>query len=129
KLNAQTEAANGKLTFDQLADRYLEGHVRIPTRRLLSRKLMELHVRCLREVVITNTDGLKMPLGQRTVESITKTDVENVRRIWRAHQPRAKGGEVGTNRLLSRLRHMFNWAIAEELADHTPFKRHGVTVV
>ena len=30
--------------------------------------------------------------------------------------------------MLSRLRHMFNWAIAEGYVDQTPFKRNGVTV-
>jgi integrase len=43
--------------------------------------------------------------------------------------PRTKGGVVGANRLLARLRHLFNWAIAQGYVDHSPFKRHGVTVV
>ncbi len=43
--------------------------------------------------------------------------------------PGLKGGEVGINRLLQALRHVFNWAIAEGYCDQTPFKRHGVTVV
>lgn len=42
---------------------------------------------------------------------------------------RGKGGEVGINRLLARVRHFFNWAIAEGYCDASPFKRHGVTVV
>ncbi len=33
------------------------------------------------------------------------------------------------NRLLARLRHLFNWAIAQGYVDATPFKRHGVVVV
>jgi integrase len=43
--------------------------------------------------------------------------------------PGSKGGEVGINRLLGVLRHVFSWAIAEGYCDETPFKRHGVTVV
>ncbi len=43
--------------------------------------------------------------------------------------PGSKGGEVGINRLLGVLRHVFTWAIAEGYTDSTPFKRHGVTVV
>jgi integrase len=31
--------------------------------------------------------------------------------------------------MLARLKHFFNWAIAEGLTDHHPFKRHGVTVI
>ena len=38
-------------------------------------------------------------------------------------------GTVGCNRLLARLQHMVNWAIAEAMLDENPFKRGGVTVV
>lgn len=41
----------------------------------------------------------------------------------------AKGGEAGINRLLSRLRHVFNWSIAEGYITTTPFKLGTVTVV
>jgi len=41
----------------------------------------------------------------------------------------AKGGEVGTNRLLSRLRHVFSWAIAEGYITDTPYKRGPLTVL
>lgn len=44
-------------------------------------------------------------------------------------RPGAKHGEVGINRLLARLRHVFSWAITEGYVTDTPFKRHGVTVV
>jgi integrase len=40
-----------------------------------------------------------------------------------------KAGEVGTNRLLTRLQHLFTWAIGEGLVDQTPFKRNGVLVI
>ena len=43
--------------------------------------------------------------------------------------PGCKGGEVGINRLLERVRHLFAWAIVEGYADHHPFKRHGEVVV
>ena len=36
---------------------------------------------------------------------------------------------MGINRLLARLRHLFNSAIAEGYVTDSPFKRHGVTVV
>jgi integrase len=44
-------------------------------------------------------------------------------------RPGSKGGEVGINRLLSRLRHVFSWAIAEGHITDTPFKRGPVTVL
>ena len=40
-----------------------------------------------------------------------------------------KGGQVGLNRFKARVRHLFNWAIAQGYRDDTPFKRHGVNVV
>src|SRR2546427_5414395 len=43
--------------------------------------------------------------------------------------PGSKGGEVGINRLLERLRHLFSWAIEEGYIDSTPFKRGGQVVV
>ena len=41
----------------------------------------------------------------------------------------SKGGQVGLNRFKSRVRHFFNWAVAEGYRDDTPVKRHGVNVV
>jgi integrase len=40
-----------------------------------------------------------------------------------------KGGQVGLNRFKARVRHLFNWAIAQGYRDETPFKRQGVNVV
>ena len=40
-----------------------------------------------------------------------------------------KGGHVGLNRFKARVRHFFNWTIAQGYRDDTPFKRHGVNVL
>jgi integrase len=40
-----------------------------------------------------------------------------------------KGGQVALNRFKARVRHFFNWAIAQGYRDDTPFKRHGVNVI
>lgn len=119
---------DGPMTFGNLADLYLEQHVRVPGRRPLGRKIMEYNVRSLREIEIP-VGGCQLPFEAKLLEDITKADIEAIRRIYRDHAPREKGGEVGCNRLLARLRHMFNWAIGEGYMDHTPFKRHGVTVI
>ena len=41
----------------------------------------------------------------------------------------AKQGEVGTNRLLTRLRHIFAWAVEFGYVEASPFIRGGVTVI
>jgi integrase len=43
--------------------------------------------------------------------------------------PGNKAGEVGINRLLERLRHLFAWSIEEGYIESTPFKRGGQVVV
>jgi integrase len=59
----------------------------------------------------------------KTFGAIMKADIEAVRNRRRTR------GVVGTNRLLARLRHLFNWAIAEGYVTCTPFKREGVSVI
>ena len=68
---------------------------------------------------------------RRRAEVDAEPKVEGQTPVQREPLPRLgkKGGEVETNRLLARLRHMINWAIGEGWVDETPFKRHGVTVV
>ena len=90
---------------------------------------MERHVRLLRRTLLPSGSGTMVTLEARRFDSITRADVEEIRRLSTLNMPRTKGGVVGANRLLARLRHMFNWAIAQGYADHSPFKRHGVTVV
>ena len=124
---ARGPARRSPLTFGQLADDYLKQHVRIPTRRPLGRKLMEWHVGALRRAPVERA-GCRLTLEEITVAQVTKADLETLRRYWRTRLPRDKGGEVGANRVLSRLRHIFNWAIAEGYVEQTPFKRNGVTV-
>lgn len=45
------------------------------------------------------------------------------------HANTSKGGEVGTNRLLERLRHVFVWAIKKRKLKETPFRIGVVSVV
>lgn len=76
-----------------------------------------------------------MRLEAKPIDAITKADVEAVRAWRRAElaagrsRPGTKGGEAGINRLLSRLRHVFSWAIGAGHLTETPFKRGPVTVV
>lgn len=121
-------------TFGDVCDEYLERHVRVPTRRARGRREMEILVAMLRRAGIPAARGT-MRLECKEIRAVTRADVEAVR-LWRRQEQASmrgragsRGGEVGTNRLLSRLRHIFNWAIAEEYLEATPFKRGPVTVV
>lgn len=124
-----------RLTFGDVCDEYLKRHVRTPTRRPGGRQMMEILIAVLRRAEIPAAQGATVRLEQKPIDAITKADVEAVR-TWRraelaAGKARvgAKGGEAGINRLLSRLRHVFNWAIAEGYITETPFKRGPVSVV
>ena len=124
-----------RLTFGDVCDRCLKRHVRIPTRRPRGRREMEILIATLRRAEIPGANGAIIRLETKAIDAVTRADVEAVR-DWRRQQqaaskskPGAKGGEVGTNRLLSRLRHIFSWAIAEGHIIETPFKRGPVSVV
>lgn len=126
-----------RLTFGDICDEYLKRHVRLPTRRPGGRKLMEGHVALLRGAEIPAAQGATITLESKSITDITKADIEAVR-VWRRQQqgaavgqsrPQAKGGEAGTNRLLSRLRHLMSWAVVEGYIAETPFRRGGVSVV
>lgn len=124
-----------RLTFGDVCEKYLDRHVRTPTRRPRARREMETLIAMGRRAEIPAANGTTARLEQKPIDVITKADIEAVR-SWRRQEqatgtsrPGSKGGEVGTNRLLSRLRHVFSWAIAEGHIADTPFKRGPVTVL
>ena len=124
-------SSDTELTFGDVVERYLERHVRVPTRRARAVQQAVSHLRILRRAQVPGPGGRSVVLADKRIDSITKADVEAIREARRRHpeRPGVKGGEVGINRLLARLRHLFSWAIAEGYTTETPFKRHGVTVV
>lgn len=124
-----------RLTFGDVCDQYLARHVRTPTRRPRGRREMEIMIALLRRAEVPGPGGAGVRLEVKAIDAITRADVEAVR-TWRRQEQAAgkskvgaKGGEVGTNRILSRLRHVFAWAIAEGHIEATPFKRGSVSVV
>lgn len=136
---AETPAATTTLTFGGMADKYLTLHVRVPTRKPGAIRATENYVAILKSAKVPGPGGSSMLLKDRPIDAVTKADVESAR-DWRRAQlhrapaeqrvrPGEKDGEIGIEHLLQTLRHMFNWAIAEGYVDHTPFKRHGVTVI
>lgn len=145
-----------RLTFGDVADHYIKRHVRVPTRRPYATREMERLLTTLRNAEVPAARGATVKLDTKYADEVTKADVEAIRearrergreaaRKWKAAReaeqpdekrpkrphvlPGCKGGEAGINRLLSRLRHLFNWAIGEGYVTSTPFKRNGVTVI
>ena len=144
------------LTFGDICDRYLLDQVHVPTRRPRATKEIGYQVAAWRRATVPAARGATIPLENKPHDGVMTADVEHVRSlrratakqarlVWDAYQeavdrgervrppalprPSAKGGEVGTNRLLARLRHIFGWAIKKGYSEHTPFKRHGQTVI
>jgi integrase len=113
------------LTLGDVADRYLRDHVNRET----GAPLMVSYVAALRRVQVPGPTGTSVTLEHTPMDAITTADVEHVRSTWRRRAAAAKGGRVGADRALKRLRHLFNWAIEKGYVEHTPFRRHGVTVV
>ena len=123
--------ADARLTFGDVADRYLERHVKVPSRRMRAVQQAVSHLRILRRAEVPGPGRRCVSLADKRFDLITKADVESIRESRRRNpeRPGNKGGEVGINRLLARLRHIFSGAIAEGYMTETPFKRNGVTVV
>ena len=144
------------LTFGDICDLYRAEHVHVPTRRPRAAKEIEYLLGYWRRAEVPGPNGASTRIEDKSVDSITTADVEHVRnarraaarkarRAWDAYnaavdlgqmveppalpRPTMKLGEVATNRLLGRLRHLFGWAIRKGHTEHTPFKRHGQTVI
>ncbi|HYN08034.1 MAG TPA: site-specific integrase [Vicinamibacterales bacterium] len=121
--------ADTRLTFGDVADKYVEKHVKRDGRREAGRKLMEWYVAALRRADIPAANGATVKLEQKAIGTVTKADVEAIRDGWNLRASASKGGRVGAARALKRLRHVFNWAIEAGYADASPFKKGGVAVI
>ena len=95
----------------------------------------------IRRLAIPDARGRAIPFGQWPLDAVTADDVEAVRDARRAElqqaaetegrhpRPGARGGEVGVEHLMGRLRNMFSWAVKKGLATASPFLRNGVPVI
>jgi integrase len=83
------------------------------------------------KTVLVDAVRLEQQADQATDKAVRRALRRQARELRRAAKcrPGAKGGEVGINRMLARLRHVFSWAIEEGYVTDTPFKRGTVTVV
>ena len=90
---------------------------------------------------IRRANGIEQRLGSIEASDLTKHDVQafqdfhgHVRmdRYMDVHgheRLRRRGGPVGANRCLLRLRAFYNWALAQEYVMQTPFKRGTASVI
>jgi integrase len=78
-----------------------------------------------RAAVTRLAEDATKPEGER----MTATERARLAALASVAQRSPKGGEVGINRLIARLRHLFNWAIGEGYVVASPFVRNGVSVV
>jgi integrase len=131
----QNAGAVGPLTLGDVADQYLKRHVQVPTRRPRGRREMEILIAMIRRAEIPGASGATVRFETKPIDGIARADIEAIRSWRRAEQAAGnsragtKGGEVGTNRLLSRLRHLLAWAVAEGHIETSPFRRGHVALV
>ncbi len=120
------------LTFGDVCDRYLTeyfGKIDTPDgprwtgRRPQTGQDAWYHLNIVRKVIVPAGNGQHVRLERKPFTAVSTIDVRTVQSERRPH------GATGCNRLMARLRHLFNWSIAEGMIDHTPFKRGDVTLV
>ncbi len=122
------------LTFGDVCDRYLAEYVgKIETsngtrwsERYLRRRTAEqatYHINIFRQILVPAAHGRSVLLESKPFRTVATIDIKAVEAARRPY------GVVGCNRLMARLRHLFNWAVAENIIDTSPFKRGHVTVV
>ena len=91
--------------------------------RRVTAKIASYHLAIIRQIAVPAAHGKTVRLESKPFTAVTTTDVKAVQAARRSH------GAVGCNRLMARLRHLFNWAVGEGMIDHNPFKRGEVTLV
>ena len=117
------------LTFGDVAELYIEGHVRTAARKIDAQRVMEYHIDALKRAQIPAGNATQIALHAKPIAAIMKSDVEHIRREWIAHRPGSKQGRGRAKPTVGPLRHLFRWAITEGHVDRTPFSLHGVPVI
>ena len=110
------------LTFGDVCDRYLVEYAEQYLRQRPAEDA-RYHIGIIRRTHVSAARRTTIRLAAKPFTEVTTADVKTVQAARRPYGP------VGCNRLMARLRHLFNWSIAEGMIDHTPFKRGDVTLV
>ena len=116
-------AARDGMTLRQLADTYLERYVAVERPETADDFRAGLGVIC--ETHLPHPTGGGAPFGEWRLADIVTDTIERYREGRRSHGT----GPGGTNRSLSRLRALYNWAVRVGYVDATPFKRGTESVI
>ena len=118
-----------ELTFGDVADRYIERHVRTAARKVDAQRVMEYHVNALKRALIPAGNGTDIALhakpSRRSGRPTWNTSDESGSRTG----PGVRTTEWVQTDSWPRLRHLFRWAITEGHVARTPFSLHGVPVI
>jgi len=121
RVSPEEDRRDGLRMFDELADRYVERYVK--PRGLRTAADIEYRLKPLREF-----------FGPKEIVAIKTADVEDF--IGDLRKPRVVNRQAdrtlspaSINRRLAQLRHMFNWAVAREYLERTPFRRGSATLI
>jgi integrase len=126
-------------TLQQLGEIYFEKHRSPNGDPLLTSERHRWNL--LIRTTIRRPNGGETRIGDIPVDALTRHDIEAFREVHRRVRTEKltdrtgrekvvhRGGPVGVNRCLLRLRAFYNWAIANEHVATTPFKRGSVSVI
>jgi integrase len=119
------------LSFSQFADIYVDEHVKKFCKTSALRNVPSQRKR-IEPVLVPSDTGKLMPLGEKSVASITTRDLEILDGALMAVSPQRRnstGGRTSRNRIMQFLKAMFNWAVAKGYRSDTPFRRGTVNVI
>jgi integrase len=122
-INVNGELIAGRVTRQTLgyvADKYIAAH---PGRK-------HYYLTGLRAMVVPPAN---VPLEEKPIDEVTTADIKHAVTVWRARKRTLAGaqrGAVAERHLKQATRHLFNWAIEEGHATHTPFRSpQGVSLI
>jgi integrase len=117
------ESQRAAMTLEQLLSAYSDQYITV--NRPDSARNVASQIRVIKKTPMVRVDGRELAFGDWLVVDITTDTIEAYRRV------RLPAGIVATNRDLSLLRAMFNWAASKRrrLAEDNPFLDGAVAAV
>ena len=139
-VRGERAAAENLLTLDQFGETYFKTYTNRKTGKPLSRN-ERYRWDLIMRTTIERPGGQTVRLGDLDARAVTRHDVEAFKAVHRVprietfvdargrQQTWHRGGLVGVNRCLGRLRSFYSWAVKGDYVTATPFKKGTETVV